>query len=308
MRGDIADQDSILGDINSFDPDLQFTLDRPLRDDHGYWRLPFLDILVKWENDGFGETSVYRKPTTSKIVMPFDSFGPDEWKNGTLIGAIRRAVTHTSTHVLMHHELKQIREQFALVGYPYRLIDQKIKITLEKMLGDTENTDFKTKNCDEKSNRWLILHLPWSGKQAGFIIGSLRRLVPREFCRLSIAYHVTKVRDILPRFTTSPARPTPLQAKNVVYKYSCDCGKKYIGQTKRRLAVRAAEHAQEKSPMMEHIKSCETGFSRTNFSVVARNFYGRKAREKYETLYIKFYDRRAISMNICTASRALTIF
>ena len=56
-----------------------------------------------------------------------------------------------------------------------------------------------------------------------------------------------------------------------VHKYTCDCGQVYIGETKRRLTVRVAEHTKPKSNVMQHVKICpEAQFSYSKFSIVAR--------------------------------------
>jgi len=61
--------------------------------------------------------------------------------------------------------------------------------------------------------------------------------------------------------------------------------------------------------MMEHIQECPGAeFSISNFSIIAKRLRGREARKKYETLYIKFWDRRAGTINICEASRQLFLF
>ena len=38
--------------------------------------------------------------------MPWNDFGPTDWKTGTLIGFIRRAYTHSSDFAVMHVELQ----------------------------------------------------------------------------------------------------------------------------------------------------------------------------------------------------------
>ena len=100
-----------------------------------------------------------------------------------------------------------------------------------------------------------------------------------------------------------------LLACDVVYKYSCDCGKVYIVETMRRLDIRAEEHGSEKSPMMEHIRESQNcQFDKGKFSIVAKRLRGREARKRCETLYIRYFDRRAQTINVCESSRTLQIF
>ena len=93
--------------------------------------IPVLDVGVLWAPEGgFGFTRVYRKPTTSEIVMPWNDFGPTDWKTGTLIGFIRRAYTHSSDYGVMHEEIQRITQQFRNAGYPPKFIQDKINNTL----------------------------------------------------------------------------------------------------------------------------------------------------------------------------------
>ena len=99
-----------------------------------------------------------------------------------------------------------------------------------------------------------------------------------------------------------------LKCSDIVYKYDCPCGKLYIGETKRRLVIRAEEHAGKTSPLMEHLGKCGENLSFGNFSVVAKRLYGRESRKRYDTLYIRYWEARGKAMNICSSSRMMTIF
>ena len=278
--------------------------------------IPVLDIGVYWDpSGGLGCTKVYRKPTTSEIVMPWNDFGPTDWKTGTLIGFIRRAYSHSSDFKLMHEEISRITSQFKKVGYPLWLIQDKVNKTLANVLYKANpdhypNPGAHLKDPTELPTRWSVLFLPWSGIPASAIVNKIRKTLPRDHSRISIAYTTSKVRDLLPRFNTcSPPDSKALAASDCVYKYSCECGQVYIGETKRRLAVRVSEHAKPKSPMMEHIQKCEMAvFSYSKFSIVARGLRGRESRKRYETLWIRYYDRRSLAFNVCESSRDLKIF
>ena len=97
--------------------------------------IPVLDIGVVWDPEsGSGFTEVYRKPTTSEIVMSWNDFGPTDWKTGTLVGFIKRAYTHSSDFMIMHHEITRIKSPFRKVGYPLWLTQDKINKTLANFL------------------------------------------------------------------------------------------------------------------------------------------------------------------------------
>ena len=188
------------------------------------------------------------KPTTSKIVMPCHDFGPDDWKMGTLIGFIRRAYTHCSDFALMHEELTELTKRFRNVGYPAWKISQKINQTLGKILYNKNPTLYPNPyldraDPDELPTKWTVIYLPWAGREAGSILQKIRRTLPREHTRISIAQTTNKLRELLPSFNTCTKQEDDcLLASNVVYKYTCSCEKVYIGETLRRCLVRIKEH------------------------------------------------------------------
>jgi len=138
IRIKTTDVNFVLEKFKSFNPQLDFTVERAenISYKHKIYKfIPFLDFSINWSpTDSF--TRVYRKPTSSRVVMPWNEFGPTDWKSGTLIGAIRREITHTSlTHMhLVHEGIEFIQKQFSQVGYPKWLISQKINHTVTKVL------------------------------------------------------------------------------------------------------------------------------------------------------------------------------
>ena len=318
VRLDDGVETEILQKLNNFDPDglLKFTVDQPAVDSDGYKFLNFLDFTLSWRepnNVPNFKTTVFRKATAAKTMKPFQDYGPKAWKTGTLVWFLRRAVTHSSTPLLMHQEFQYLEEKFAEAGFPRSLISKKINQTVEVMMGYSK----KKNEEDEKlvSNRWLVLHVPWCGEDADKELFKIRRLLPIDVCRISIAYTTQKFRQLLPTFRPKPDQNNddqPINRKllqnNLVYKYKCECGKEYIGETKRRLSIRVAEHKKKSSPMSEHLKDCKSEFHEKYFTIMARGLKGMNARKKYETIMIKWYSKQGKLMNICEVSRNPTLF
>ena len=304
--------------FETFHNNLKFTVERATEvNKYGQTvrMLPSLDFSINW-NANTSYTEVYQKNTTSKIVMPYTDYGPLDWKEGTLIGFIRRAITHSSTRKLMHTQIESITERFLLVGYPKWLIHNKINQTVTRVLYP-EHAPKKQQPPTTEKQRWVVLHLPWAGNEANEIVRRMRRTLPREHARISIAYTTTKLRTLLPSFTTCAppeGNTRQLLANNIVYKYDCHCGRVYIGETMRRFSVRIEEHANKTSPLSEHIAVCEAcddpgggrTIDRARFSIIAKRLRGREARKRYESIYIRYFNKRAL--NICTSSRDLVIF
>ena len=84
----------------------------------------------------------------------------------------------------------------------------------------------------------------------------------------------------------------------------------------RRFAVRIDEHASKKSPLSEHIAECDAcephdpggtkEVDKSRFSIIAKRLRGREARKRYESIYIRYFNKKAL--NICSSSRDLVIF
>ena len=105
-----VDIDKIHQKLNSFCKNIQFTVDEGTKIDKNRTRLAFLDISVEFGGGMATTTSVYRKPTTSSIVYPYSVHAPRQWKEGTLIFYIRRAVTHSSDYKIMHTEINLLKK------------------------------------------------------------------------------------------------------------------------------------------------------------------------------------------------------
>jgi len=201
------------------------------------------------------------------------------------------------------------------VGYPIQLIEKKIQQTLAKLLYKSNpdhypNPDAHRKDPTDPLTTWSTLFLPWSGADAGAIVNRIRRTLPREHSRISVAFTTSKVRDMLPRFSScKPPENRAILSCDIVYKYTCKCGQVYVGETKRRLATRISEHSAKKSPLMRHINECEgTEFDRNLFSIVARGLRGPESRKRFEAIWIRHYDRAALRINVCESSRELKLF
>ena len=80
--------------LNNFDQDMGFTCEMPHVNERGNKFLSFLDIGVEWNCEtNIFQTSVFRKPTSSKTVMSWKNWGPSSWKNGNISFCVRRAYT-----------------------------------------------------------------------------------------------------------------------------------------------------------------------------------------------------------------------
>ena len=187
VRNKTRDRDLISREFHSFHEKLKFTHETAQIVERGGRKLNFIPVLnigVLWDPEtGLGHTEVYRKPTASDIVLPWNDFGPTDWKIGTLIGSIKRAYTHSSDFKIMHKEISRIKSQFRKVGYPDWLIHEKIDTTIGRQLYNANPAHYPDPNAHRRDTsdlptRWSVLYLPWSGDSAGAIINKLRKVLP----------------------------------------------------------------------------------------------------------------------------------
>ena len=160
----------------------------------------------------------------------------------------------------MDLEIKKVRNQFLNVGYPKWVIDQKIKTTLTKLLSpdDPFTPEIVSKKEREKPEFWMVLHLPWSGEKADKTAKTIKKTITQEEYKKSLAYKITKVRDKLLKYRSPDSDLTKFEntllTSDCVYMYSCGCGSKYIGETKRLVGVRGKEHGKDDRAMIKMVQ------------------------------------------------------
>ena len=124
--------EEIIATLNNFHPNIKFTHEFEQNNE-----IPFLDVLVKKEDNGELQTGVYRKETNKSIYIHWNSHAPKQWKIGTLRGMIRRVYDICSNEENMTKELKHIKEVFTEInGYPRNLVES----TMEKVKDERNTT------------------------------------------------------------------------------------------------------------------------------------------------------------------------
>ena len=82
--------DDTLFILNNFHPSIKFTNENEANDS-----LPFLDVRVTRSPDRRTfETTIYRKPTFTGLMINWDSFVPMQYKKAGIDSMIRRALLH----------------------------------------------------------------------------------------------------------------------------------------------------------------------------------------------------------------------
>ena len=118
-------------------------------------RMSFLDVNIIREKDKF-TTSVYPKPTFSRIYTHFDSFLPSSNKIGLLHTLLYRCFRISSDWTKFHLELVKLTDVFKNNGYPEIFINICFKVFLDNKYKIQE----KVITVPKKT---LLLVLPYFG-------------------------------------------------------------------------------------------------------------------------------------------------
>ena len=144
----------------------------------------------------------------------------------------------------MHEELVSISAIFTRNGFPRHVIQRCIKEVLDNAMG----VDPKT-TAQEAVPHIYTLPLQFRGVHTTAFAGRLRSILSG---RVRIVYLTTKLRSLLP---LPRYQPQVVECSKVVYTYLCPhCRASYIGQTKRHLVTRIAEHS--KAALGDHHLRC----------------------------------------------------
>ena len=196
--------------------------------------MSFLDVNIIREKDKF-TTSVYHKPTFSRIYTHFDSFLPSSYKIGLLHALLYRCFRICSDWTKFHLELVKLIDVFKNNGYPENFINNCFKVFLDNKYRMQE----KVITVPKKT---LFLVLPYLGPLSLQTRTKLRKSLKGilNCCKLQIVFKsqnklakAFRFKDRIPKELTS----------GVIYKFQCGlCNESYYGECVRHLNIRIGEH------------------------------------------------------------------
>jgi hypothetical protein len=285
-----------LANLNSFNKNIKFTYE--LETDN---KIAFLDVMLM-RQQGEIETTVYRKPTSNDIYIHWQSVAPKSWCFSTLKSLILRAYKVCSSGIHRELEIEHLRKAFMNVnGYPAWAITKMIKAVDEGTRAPEGET----------TTRPAMLSVPYKGKEGEKLIHSLNKCltsVTTDDKSMQVVYKGTKLGS---QFKTKDKTKVE-HIHNIVYKVQCpadNCGATYVGETGRRLAVRAMEHGHRdgRSYVSGHSRICgHQPVSLGDFRVLTNNIRGSLHKRRIvEALYIR---ELAPTLNKQGASVQLSLF
>ena len=195
--------------------------------------LSFLDTFIQNEGNRFS-TSVYPKKKSIGLFTQFNSFTPMSYKIGLVRCLIHRPFKISSSYITFHSELEKIKILLQKNIYPKSVIDNQIKIFLDKKFTVGRGTTFE-------KQKTIHFSLPYIGHFSHVTNKKLRHICER-FCKnidINIAFSPLKLSSF---FGCKDTLRQSLQSY-VVYQFTCaGCKACYNGETKRHLNTRIEEH------------------------------------------------------------------
>ena len=218
--------------VNSLSPHIKFTFEKMQNN-----TLNFLDLSIKLQRDGHLKFSIYRKPMTTDLLIPYSSNQPRDHKHAALHSLAFRAFNIPLSKKDLFQELNVIRYLACKNNFPAFEVNKIIE------------HHRKRKNQDNTS-----------------------RIKKPESKFVSMKYYNAasqKIGNIFKNFGYKPAFKSTFNCKNSlkrrdtridnfncagVYCINCsDCNAQYIGKTERSIRTRFKEHIQRKeSNVFQH--------------------------------------------------------
>ena len=223
------DLNTILTAFNKYHNKLQFTMEIESNN-----TIPYLDMYIIKSNNTI-ITNWYSKPTSSGRIQNFLSSQPKNQKINTAWSFINR-VLDISHRKFIPQNIEKIKTILNKNSYPKNLINT----LLQKKQCEQNSTKIQNnENETEKQNYCSIRYISGlTNKQNLKNIFNNDTIIP--------AYKPNKTLNTV--FTNTKSKIDKLQQNNLVYEIKClgnneqQCGKVYIGTTKRSLETRIKEH------------------------------------------------------------------
>lgn len=199
---------TILEYINNITPTIKFTMESP-----EFSSLPFLDVLIRINNDGRPRFRVYRKTTHTNSYVHWYSCHSDGIKNGILKGQFLRALNICSPEFL-DEEIEMIKKNFKNLNYPIYFINKVLKDATTKFYRGQKEGD---------SSKKIYVSAPVE------LSASDSSLLPKDLCLVS---SVKNIKSFFPSGKLKKPENNNRIDVAGIYKIKCKgCNKCYIGES-----------------------------------------------------------------------------
>ena len=226
--------------------------------------IPFLDTIVKPEENGSLSITVYRKPTHKDQYLQWDSHHNLSAKFSVINTLSHRAKTVCSNPKLLKQEKVHLRKALTQCKYPKWALDK-----VEKRLNRTSSEAIDGVNNQGANSTPAATR---EVKSKGHIVipytQGLCESIKRIYGRYGIQTHF-KGGNTIKNLLVSPKDKYPMVFQSdAIYWYQCrdlTCDDEYIGETSRTFGERYKEHLKDPSPIHHHNNQTNHPINHNNF-------------------------------------------
>ena len=283
--------DEFFNYLNGKHPNIRFTKEY----ENGN-KLSFLDMNVNKVRRGGIMTfnlSIFRKSTFTGLGMNYHSYVFNNFKINNIRTFIFRAYRLCSTWCDFNHEVQFLLRYFKSNGYPESVVFKVINKFL--------NSIFHSKSIVLTAEKYtMYFKFPFlSNVICSLFQKELHRVLKWKFPHINFRFIFVNNSSIQGILSHKEKLPSDLTS-GLVYTYLCDaCGATYIGQSKRCLRTRVADHygvsvrtgnllaRPTQSAIRDHTEICSSSRSVNNFKCL-RTFNDTMLLKIYESLEIVF--------------------
>ena len=247
--------DDFLTTLNNSHSDINFTMELANNN-----RISFLGMdIIK--NDNKLDTSVYRKPTNTGLLLHYDSHVDKQYKSCLIKTMIYRAYRLSSTRAAFDSECVKLRSIFSKLGYPINLINSCFSCFLDSI--HINNSNNSTGLSVDNDVRTVRFSLPFKNQSsANLVKEQLKSLSSSIGVNIQPVFRSQSIQQVL---RPKEKKPSLINDRYVVYKFECDqCDSDYVGYTTRFLHQRILEHRY--SAIGKHLINMHGGYDISNLS------------------------------------------
>nr|VZI35292.1 unnamed protein product [Spirometra erinaceieuropaei] len=261
--------------LNSVFPAIQFTCEKAAGG-----ILPFLDVSIQTLSDGGLATSVYRKDSSTDVILNYESNHPAAHKRSCVRTLFHRAYRYCSSDDLLKKELAFLYRLFRLNGHPVSFVKNCLRHQRQPQGFDS----------NEGPEHRKFYSLPYMQGISEAIARQLNRfgIFIAHKPASSVRATLSRVKDPIPKE----------QQTNVIYRIPCaNCSCDHVCHTGRRLGTRINEHKlaiRRRDPLslvFAHALECDHRFNWEGTEVVAM------ANTKHAREFLEAWHSNTTSIN-----------
>ena len=138
--------------------------------------LPYLDTQVTIKNNKF-ITSIFRKPTSTGVLMNFNSCVPQSWKRN-LVKNLNHRIKNLVTEDLQNNEWQKVKELLMKNSFPAKFIDEQIQ----------KKDTFETELIENKDDKKQFITMPYVKKMSEKFSRNIKTVFEGIGVKVRIAY------------------------------------------------------------------------------------------------------------------------